>query len=148
MSQENLCLHNKFGFCKFGEKCFRVHENKVCENDKCSIQNCSLRHPRFCRYFGKFNNCKFGTYCKFRHESFGNKRIFFSKEPASAYYDDEVKKLAKKLEDCAKKIEEKEREIKILDKVLSERICELGRTKTLKWKMVNSRIKMKILKKI
>ena len=67
MSLKNICFHNKFGFCKFGGRCFRLHENKLCENDNCNIQECPLRHPKFCRYFGKFKYCKFGTYCRFRH---------------------------------------------------------------------------------
>ena len=37
MSQENLCFYNKFGFCKFGEKCFRLHGNKICENGNCKV---------------------------------------------------------------------------------------------------------------
>ena len=32
MVQGSICQYNKFGFCKFGNNCYRKHENKLCEN--------------------------------------------------------------------------------------------------------------------
>ena len=101
MSLKKLCFHNKFRFCKFGKRCFRLHENKLCENDNCNIQRCPLRHPKFCRYFGKYNNCKFGTYCKFRHD-----RIE-AEEGEPRKYDEEIANLKSKIEDNNSKIKEK-----------------------------------------
>ena len=139
MSQENVCYYNKFGFCKFGEKCFRLHENKICENGNCDIENCSLRHPRFCRYFGKFKKCKFGSYCKFRHED--------EKSTSSDHKncDEEIVTLKKRLEDCEGKIKEKEKEIKILDKILSEKICELSGLKNVEIENINLKTKVEEL---
>ena len=70
MVNKNVCKYNKFGFCKFGNICFRKHENRICENERCEIQECLLRHPRKCRFFLEYSYCKFGTYCKFKHETF------------------------------------------------------------------------------
>ena len=69
MSTENICQFNKFGFCKFKNNCFRKHENRKCDNEYCEIRECPLRHPSKCRYFVEFNNCKFGTLCKFGHDT-------------------------------------------------------------------------------
>ena len=137
MSLENICFHNKFGFCKFGQRCFRFHENKLCENGNCNIQNCNLRHPKFCRYFGKYNNCKFGTYCRFKHvrieaEVMENKK-----------YDEEIDKLRREINDCKSKIREKEGEIKLLEKMLSEKICGLERMKNLEIENVQLKTKIK-----
>ena len=62
-----VCRHNKFGYCKYGNRCFRKHENEICENVQCNGKECSLRHPRNCKYFFEFQYCKFGDYCKFSH---------------------------------------------------------------------------------
>ena len=32
-----VCRFNKFGFCRFGNLCFRRHENKECENVNCEV---------------------------------------------------------------------------------------------------------------
>ena len=69
MIQENVCRYNQFGYCKFGTKCFRRHENRLCENDHCDVQSCPYRHPRRCRFFFEYKYCKFGTYCRFKHEA-------------------------------------------------------------------------------
>ena len=34
---------------------------------------CSLRHPRKCRYYLEFQYCKFGMYCRFSHQTVKNK---------------------------------------------------------------------------
>ena len=70
MAQQNqiVCSFNKFGFCKFGLTCRKQHVSEKCSNKNCEIQKCSLRHPRTCRYFRDFGNCKFGEWCLFNHE--------------------------------------------------------------------------------
>merc|ERR1712179_287324 len=103
MSLKSICFRNKFGFFKFGERCFRLHENKLCENDNCNIQSCPLRHPKFCRYFGKYNNCnKYGAYCSCRHDRIGTE----DREPRK--YDEEIDNLKSKIDDYDSKMKEKE----------------------------------------
>ena len=75
MVAENICQFNKFGFCKFKTNCFRKHEERKCENEQCEIRECPLRHPKKCRYFVEFNNCKFGTFCKFGHDAIEKRKV-------------------------------------------------------------------------
>ena len=62
-----ICKFNQFGFCKFQEKCKRNHNNFICENNKCSILECEMRHPKPCRFFHIYKRCEFGTYCRHSH---------------------------------------------------------------------------------
>ena len=63
-----LCIHNQRGFCKFGVKCTKKHEDKVCENrNECTNTECRYRHPRLCKYFFRFRQCKYGEGCAYSH---------------------------------------------------------------------------------
>ena len=63
----DYCYRNKFGFCKFGERCRFLHIDELCDNNNCDQKNCQLRHPRKCFYFQKYKNCKFGDWCRYDH---------------------------------------------------------------------------------
>ena len=102
MVEKNVCSYNKFGYCKFGNKCFRIHENKLCENVGCEVEKCPLRHPRMCRFFLDYNYCKFGTFCRFKHEA-----------NAKGEALKEIEKLKRNLEIIKQEIVEKENEIEI-----------------------------------
>ena len=99
MAQENVCQFNKFGFCKFQINCFRYHENGKCQNVQCSVRDCSFRHPRECRYFRDYGNCKFGEFCKFNHKAFRNENNI------------EIDEIKKKLEELKSQIDAKNKEI-------------------------------------
>ena len=100
MSQQTICHFNKFGFCKYGKQCFRYHESKVCENADCEVLQCSLRHPKRCRFYAEYHYCKFGEYCKFSHERVEDRKI---------------KLIKKELDEVKKHLSEKEMEIKKID---------------------------------
>ena len=117
----------------------RLHKNKLCENNNCNIQDCPLRHPKFCRYLGKFKHCKFGTFCWFRH--YGIEAT--EREPRK--YDEEIDNLKSKIDDYDSKIKEKEKEIKILDKMLSETICELERLRNIAIENIHLKSKVEAL---
>ena len=68
MTAPTICLFNKFGYCKFGERCRKHHIYKICEESSCEIFSCRQRHPKDCRYFRKFGRCKFSP-CAFNHET-------------------------------------------------------------------------------
>ena len=101
MSKSSICYFNKFGFCKFGKQCFRYHEMKVCENVSCEVVECSLRHPKKCRFYSEYSYCKFGSYCKFSHE----------KEVTSR----DIKLIEKDVYEVKNQLKEKEIEIKKID---------------------------------
>ena len=68
MAQQNqVCSFNKFGFCKFGSTCRKQHVSEKCSTKNCEVQRCSLRHPKTCRYYRDYGNCKFGEWCFFNH---------------------------------------------------------------------------------
>ena len=67
MAAQNICFYNKFGFCKYLEKCRKFHENKKCEKFDCEIRDCPYRHPKVCKFFRDFGFCKFSEWCKFSH---------------------------------------------------------------------------------
>ena len=40
--------------------------NEKCENVSCDLSTCMLRHPKLCRFFIQYKNCKFDP-CRFEH---------------------------------------------------------------------------------
>ena len=51
-----VCSFFKFGYCKHGETCRKLHLQELCENDVCeNIQSCKKRHPVDCRYMDDVN---------------------------------------------------------------------------------------------
>ena len=69
MTQETVCLFNKFGHCKFSTRCRQFHLNEICENELCESQNCLKRHPRVCRFYNQYQRCKFGEFCSYLHQT-------------------------------------------------------------------------------
>ena len=68
MAAQNICSFNKYGFCKFTDKCRNYHEKNLCENLNCEVRKCLLRHPKICKFFRDFGYCKFGEWCFFKHK--------------------------------------------------------------------------------
>ena len=111
MTQESVCMFNKFGFCKFGNYCFRNHENRICENGECQVHGCTFRHPRKCRFFMEFSYCKFGSYCKFSHQTL--RTLETSKEIDDL--KEEINQLKDKIKEKEKDIQTKEMQIKSIE---------------------------------
>ena len=67
---ENVCTFNKFDYCKFGNKCRKIHHLEICEVYYCeNVKICQKRHPRKCYYYLAYGYCKFGEDCGFKHTS-------------------------------------------------------------------------------
>ena len=62
------CQHFKFGYCRYLNTCKKKHDMEICNEKDCSVVLCRKRHPKVCRYFAKYERCKFGTYCKYLHK--------------------------------------------------------------------------------
>ena len=92
---QNLCRYNKFGFCKFSDKCRFRHNNVLCKDKKCSVFNCKNRHPKICTYLRDFGRCKFTTFCKYNHEK-----------------QNDVKENSERIKDIEKKVIEIETKVK------------------------------------
>ena len=62
---QKICFRNKFGYCKFCEKCCFRHYDEKCEDSQCTLYSCEKRHPKNSEHFRHFGYCKFTTFCKF-----------------------------------------------------------------------------------
>ena len=46
-----------------------MHIKEICQRgEECADPECCKRHPRRCRYFYKYGNCKLGEKCAYRHD--------------------------------------------------------------------------------
>ena len=67
MSPENVCIHFKYGYCKYKSNCKMNHVTEECKSESCSSENCPKRHPKSCFYWTNFGNCKLGGRCAYKH---------------------------------------------------------------------------------
>ena len=70
-----ICYKNKFGYCKYSERCFQRQVTLVCDDAKCEVFKCEKRHPKICRYYRDFRRCKFTVGCKYKHENQSIKKL-------------------------------------------------------------------------
>ena len=109
MATQNVCFYNKYGFCKYSEKCRNYHENKKCEKTKCEIKKCTLRHPQICKFFRDYGFCKFGEWCRFDHKV--DKDVSENDEKIKEL-EDKLMKVENELENNNEKILRLEAELK------------------------------------
>ena len=136
-----VCLFDKFSYCKNGVRCLRIHLKEICWNRECDYRKCNKRHPRPCKIFQERGHCKFGTSCRYSHrppkiieeqnkkiESLENNTAKLLKQVADqdAIIKDlnkklferecnELKSLQKQIDDLVQKNDEKEKAIKKLE---------------------------------
>ena len=146
-----VCLFDKFSYCKNGVKCSRVHLKEVCLKRECDYRKCNKRHPRPCRFFRENGFCKFGTRCRYSHrvskeieennqkiESLEEVTKKLSKQVADQdaeikalklelcqIANVELKGLRKQIDDLIKGNDEKEKAIKKLEVDFNEFNCGL-----------------------
>ena len=101
MAAPTLCLYNKFGYCKFGERCRKHHISEICQNRSCEINSCRQRHPKVCKYFRDFGRCKFSPFV-YKHK----KTVNSGKD-----YDQEIKFINDKMDDLQMIINDKNQQI-------------------------------------
>ena len=105
MALETLCLHNKFGYCKFSETCRKFHMKEICQIERCEVQECLKRHPKICKYYEQYQRCKFGEFCAYSHRSI-NENVQTSEL---------ISDLSSRIGVLERKIEDKDREINDLN---------------------------------
>ena len=136
-----VCLFDKFSYCKNGVRCQSIHLKEVCWNRECDYRKCNKRHPRTCRIFLEKGFCRFGKSCRYSHrptkgieeqnkkiESLENTTNKLLKQVADQdiIIKDlkkkllereckEVKTLQKQIDELVQKNDEKERAIKKLE---------------------------------
>ena len=105
-----ICNFRKFGFCKFGKWCTKVHFESICEKTYCeNIKSCEKRHPRKCYFFCAYGYCKFGDDCQFKHDF-----ATIEPTPAKEGEKEENKALKEKLAILTLKHEKMEKDLDIL----------------------------------
>ena len=64
---KNVCRKNKYGYCRYGDKYHFRHEKLICSDNNCSVFSCEKSYPRNCSWYQEYGQCKFTSYCKFKH---------------------------------------------------------------------------------
>ena len=115
MEFENVCRHNKFGFCKFGNLCRKRHIEEICDNKDCETRLCGKRHPRLCRFFQEFGRCKFGEFCRFKHveysESIRNDKEIEELKALLVLKDDQILAVAHKIDKIVRYLKSKDHDV-------------------------------------
>ena len=106
MAAVTVCNFNKYGFCRYQERCRKFHEEKACEAVNCVVKTCLLRHPKYCKFLRDYGYCKFGEWCKFSHKAFGTN---------GNVENEELKELKEKFKNLEKEINSKDDLIKNLE---------------------------------
>lgn len=129
---KELCLRNKFGFCKFTQNCQFRHNNENCVSEGCEGKDCDKRHPKECWWFNQFKRCKF-TFCAYKHvkkdapNDFNAKILDLDRQIKEK--DNEMKEQLEKIKEIENKILQNELEtrVKHLEKfvlILQEKLEE------------------------
>ena len=65
-----VCMYQKFGYCKYKESCLKRHLQETCQDSSaCSSKmSCQKRHPKGCKRFAIEGFCIFGAGCAYRHQ--------------------------------------------------------------------------------
>ena len=66
-SSQPVCKYHKFGHCKFGQSCRKMHIDIKCTKPNCDRKSCLNRHPRPCKFFTVSGFCKWGVECSYSH---------------------------------------------------------------------------------
>ena len=96
-----VCMFDKFGFCKWGTSCNKVHLKETCLLEECESRKCLKRHPRPCKFLTG-GCCKYGENCRFDHRPPKYIRSLVSRLDA---LEKENKNLHSIIEDQEKKID-------------------------------------------
>ena len=114
MVQQNVFTFNKYGFCKFRNTCRKRHISEKCQNRACDVRNCSLRHPKICKFYRDIGYCKFGEWGCFVHKTPNDDEV--------KRISDKLKIMEKKYDDLEKNLIEKDKENKCLGEELDSKI--------------------------
>ena len=68
--EDEVCIYQKYGFCKYKSNCLKRHLDKECKdlNNCKSKKSCNKRHPKLCKRYLQQNNCSLGDTCEYLHK--------------------------------------------------------------------------------
>ena len=128
MSQ-NVCRRNKFGYCKYVDKCRYTHNNEICLSANCSVYNCDKRHPKVCNFQRVYGRCKFAEDCRYSHqkpkdilENSNKIEILEKKIEDLENKIENLLKMGNKHLSCEKKVENLEEKIKATEKEFKKKL--------------------------
>ena len=125
-----VCLHFKFGYCRYEEKCKKKHIKEICSENDCSVAVCSKRHPRECRYFALYNRCKFGSYCNYAHKP-STETLLKSCETKIKYLEKVVNEVENEKLDLKCKVDNLAMKLEALEKELKKETIKDNSMKTI-----------------
>ena len=117
MATQNVCKRNKFGYCKYGDMCRNMHVDQKCENPSCDVSMCIQRHPVRCKFYHKFNRCKFDP-CKYSHDQ-RNTDFKNLKEETAAKFN-EIENMLNHKNELEKKINDRGKKFQAFENKISE----------------------------
>ena len=115
----NICRRNKYGYCKYGDKCHFRHEKVICNDSNCNIFNCERRHPKVCGWYQQYGKCKFTS---FKHVSTDNIENLRKRVEENTTKLSEIEKALEAIKKEEGKIQNK---IEVFEKELEKRFVEL-----------------------
>ncbi len=120
-----VCLFDKFSFCKNGVRCTRIHLKEVCQIRECDYKICNKRHPKPCRIFRLNGFCRFGANCKYSHklpqEIYEQNKKIISLEKVTAKLTKQVEEQDDQIKDLKRQLLESEsRELMRLQKQIND----------------------------
>ena len=117
LQQDNICKYNQKGYCKFGSRCEKEHNNEICTNLlDCKDENCGKRHPKVCRNYQKQGTCFFKEECAYQQhvQKSQGEHLFLVQILASHFK--EVGVLKQELNDLKLKVEVMETKMSTVSK--------------------------------
>ena len=123
MAAQNVCRYNKYGYCKFGEICRKLHVDELCVESACDQITCDKRHPKECKYYTNYRRCKFNP-CKFAHKE-NIHDVKFEELVAKVDTIEETLKAKQNVELKIKEMDDRlevlQREIKVIESGMTEK---------------------------
>ena len=109
-----VCQRNKYGFCKFSQRCRNHHFSEICLETVCEPETCPKRHPTPCKFFQIYQRCKFGTDCAYKHcESKEREKI--------EEFQMKIKFLECENDEKTREITELNERLELVEKIIAER---------------------------
>jgi hypothetical protein len=118
MSEVNVCKYNQSGFCKYRDKCKRIHNLENCKNKSdCTSQNCPNRHPKQCKNISRNGKCKYEEKCAYDHDKSSKEREQATLTEAVANllkrHNNEILEMRQEMTQIKSKMEKHEEELSL-----------------------------------
>lgn len=112
-----VCLRSKYGYCRHGHFCDKLHFTDICESPTCTGDKCDKRHPVTCYYYDNFGMCKFGEYCSYYHAKIDEKECEKESElKEKLFMENEIIKLKSEITTLESTVKEMSLQLKSMER--------------------------------